>query len=156
MRSHRRYCPQCHKKLRRLTEAQDDAYLAVDQKIEEELGSVDYRVWRCDDCQMCTIERVVRWSMNYEDCPQCQHRTVFVASYTLLEPSYMRQGKKALTRTCRFPHCDWQSTIQEDIPRLEYVRTSSTIWFSSGGGGGRSGGSFGGGSSGGGGVGASW
>jgi uncharacterized protein len=151
-----RYCSQCHRKMRRLTEAQDDAYLAVDQKFEEELGSVDYRVWRCDDCQLCTVERVVRWSKGYEDCPQCQHRTVRVLSQTLLEPTVEREGKKAVTRTCRSQHCNWQSTAEEVIARRVFATTSSTGWSHSGSGGGGSGGSFGGGSSGGGGAGSSW
>jgi len=144
-----RYCPQCKKKMRLLTEEQDDAYLSADQKFEEELGSINYRVWRCDDCQLCEIKRAVRWFSGYEDCPKCKHRTVQVKSYTLRQPTYEREGVKEVTRECRRLACGYKKSVRERIPRRE--RSSSGSSFSS-----SSSGSFGGGGSGGGGAGRSF
>ena len=147
-----RYCPQCHRRMRRLTEDQDNAYLACAQQVEEELGSVNYRVWRCDECQLCTMQRILRRFSHYDDCPECKHRTMYEESHTLREPSYVQDGVREVHRTCRFPSCSYRHTQQDIIPHL--------VWSSGGGGGGdrssSGGGSFGGGSSGGGGAGRSW
>jgi uncharacterized protein len=169
-RSRIRYCPQCHKQMRRLTEDQDDAYLSVAQRLEEELGSRDYRVWRCDDCQTCHIERASLWTRAYEECPKCGHATLQRRTYLLQEPTYERDGAEIIERLCQLSSCHYRDTVQHRIPRLP--RPSLRIggyyggripgggslggWTSGGGlrAGGR--GSFGGGSSGGGGAGRSW
>jgi uncharacterized protein len=176
-RSRIRYCPCCRRRMRRLDEKQDDAYLSASQKLEETLGSVDYHVWRCDECQTRRIERAVRWFTPYETCPQCGHRTVYLQSYTLREPTYERDGEEEIAKTCRFAGCAYRHRERRRIPRrprpasfssdsssassVAFPRRSS--WgggiFPSGGGRisiPRSGGSFGGGGSGGGGAGRSW
>ncbi len=171
-RSRRRLCPQCHRPMRRLTEEQDDAYLEVAQRFEEEIGSVDYRVWRCDECQINHIEPAIRWFSGYEECPQCGHRTVSVRSYRLREPTYEREGLEEICRSCRFIKCGYETVSKHRIPRRERpvivvsgggASRGGGGWTSSGssggwGGGGfsRGGGSFGGGRSGGGGAGRSF
>lgn len=170
-RTRRRLCSQCRQPMRLLTEEQDDAYLEDPQKLEEELGSVDYRIWRCDECQTLSIERLVRWFSGYEDCPRCGHRTVFVKSYTLREPTYEREGLERIERRCRFPRCSYRKVTERRIPRRERPPiiiygggglprggwpSASGGWSIGGGFGGFGGGSFGGGSSGGGGAGRSW
>ena len=176
-RSRVRYCKQCGQKMRRLTEEQDDAYLSYDQRVEEGLGSVNYKVWRCDSCQISTIERSIRHLSKYEDCPKCKHRTVYVSSYVLKEPTYEREGLEEIKRVCRFPKCDYSDVEDRETPRrirpsTATAITASTIALSSessgsggssggfngssSGGGSSGGGSFGGGSSGGGGAGRSW
>lgn len=159
-----RYCPQCRSRMRRLTEVQDDAYISSAQNLEEDLGSVNYIVWRCDDCQICEVKRVLQWG-SFEDCPKCRHRTVYVKSFTLKEPSYTQTGRERIVRKCRFPTCTYESTKDKAIPTL--IESSADYdsggWFgggSSGGGGSwggsSGGGGFGGGSSGGGGAGRGW
>jgi uncharacterized protein len=177
-RSRIRRCKQCGKKMRQLTEEQDNAYLSFDQNYEEELGSVDYKVWRCDSCQLNKIERRAIMSKNFEDCPQCKHRTVYVKDLTILEPTYAKEGMKEITKVCRYPKCTYQDIQKKVIPRLQRPSSPSGSFtgglitgmilgagrrgsgggFRGGGfgGGGFSGGSFGGGSSGGGGAGRSW
>lgn len=170
-RSRIRYCPQCHKQMRRLTEDQDDAYLSVAQRLEEELGSRDYRVWRCDDCQTCRIECARAWTKAYEECPRCGHATLQRRTYLLREPTYEREGAEVIERLCRLSSCNYHDTVQHRIPRLPRpsLRTGGYYggripwggglggWTSGGGGFGTGGrGSFGGGSSGGGGAGRSW
>lgn len=162
-RSRRRLCPQCHRPMRRLSEEQDDAYLEVAQKFEEEIGSVDYRVWRCDDCQINHVEPAARWFSGYEECPRCGHRTVSVRSYRLREPTYEREGLEEIRRSCRFPKCGYETVREHHIPRRErpviVVSDGGSSWRSGGGSSGGfagGGGSFGGGRSGGGGAGRSF
>lgn len=169
-------CPQCGKRMRRLTEEQDDAYLSMPQQLEEQLGSLNYLVWRCDDCQRCDLaRRPGRHASDYEDCPRCGHRTLHAKRAAVLEPTYEREGLVEIRRTCRFPTCSYKRTQKRRLPRLvwipprRYGHRGIGHWggwsspgrggFGGGGwssGGGFGGGSFGGGSSGGGGAGRSW
>ena len=173
-RSFVRYCKKCGKKMRLLSEKEDDAYLSLDQRIEEDLGSINYRVWRCDDCQTCEIKRSVKYMSGYENCPKCNHRTLYVTEHTIREPTYERDGLEEIIRVCRYPKCGYKDAEKHKIPRRQrsniaplLIFTASQLskgssrssgfggWGSSSGGG-FSGGSFGGGSSGGGGAGRSW
>lgn len=164
-------CPTCLKPMRLLSEKQDDAYLNPLQLLEERLGSIDYRVWRCDDCQTLEIRPKVQWGSSYERCPKCGGRTLRTTSRVVREPTYRRAGLELIRKVCKNPRCGYEDEQQRTIPRRE--RSTDVIvwsggsgrgggWFgsgsSSGGWGGWSGGggSFGGGSSGGGGAGASW
>ncbi len=159
-----RFCPQCRKRMRRLTEDQDDAYLSSAEKLEEQLGSVDYRVWRCDDCAILDrlaltryyFRRALGWRTSYyEKCPECRHRTVSVRSHTFLEPSYTHNGMWRIVRKCRLPTCTFGSIEERWIPMLVQSSDDSDFGWS-GGGGGFGGSGFGGGSSGGGGAGRGW
>ncbi|MDH7571468.1 MAG: TPM domain-containing protein [Armatimonadota bacterium] len=153
-----RRCPQCGKRMRLLSKEQEKAYLAEDQRFEEELGAVNWKVWRCDDCQVHEIQRGWR-SWAFSDCPKCGHHTVHTASTVVRAPTYVSTGLREEIQTCMFPRCSYRTKQHRVIPRRE--RRSSGPWvvgggWSGGGGGGFGGGSFGGGSSGGGGAGASW
>jgi uncharacterized protein len=157
-----RFCPQCRKKMRRLSEEQDDAYLAADQKFEEDIDSINYRVWRCDDCQIITVSKNIRMFSDYTICPKCKNRTLTKKSIRLREPTYFREGKKEIRYKCSFSKCGYSKKELRIIPIRFESSSSSGGWSggsgSWGGGGGFSGGggSFGGGSSGGGGAGRSW
>lgn len=158
-----RFCPQCRKKMRRLSEEQDDAYLSVDQKFEEDIGSINYRVWRCDDCQIIKVSKSIRKSSDYTKCPKCKNRTLTTKSIRLREPTYVRKGKKEIRYKCSFPKCHYSKKELRTIPvRVESSSSSgdwsggSSSWGGGGGFSGGGGGSFGGGSSGGGGAGRSW
>lgn len=166
LRSRIRHCPQCRAKMRRLNESEDDAHLAFDQQFEENLGSMDYRVWRCDACQTTTVERAAKWFSGYEDCPQCRHRTVQVQSTVLSHPTYTHTGESLVTRTCRFPNCGYRDQQRRILPVKQRPatthhhhshshHTSHSVSHSSNNSSGSSG-NFGGGSSSGGGAGASW
>jgi uncharacterized protein len=169
-----RRCPNCQQPMRRLSESEDDALLAFGQKFEEDLGSVDYVVWRCDACQTSKVERAAKWFSSYEDCPNCRHRTVFVQSDVVRHASYDWEGESLVTRTCRFPGCGFQDRPRRIIPRLtrptpavSHIHDHSSIHHAASSISSSpsidstpshhdSGGSFGGGSSSGGGAGASW
>ena len=148
-------CPKGHGPMRRLSETQDDAFLEKEAVLEEQLGSMDYDVWVCGTCDECLVVPRRKWFTQYEDCPECNRRTVAKKSKQLSAPTYSSTGEREVTRTCK--NCGWTKTTRETIPKL--VRSSSSGGSSSGfsgGGGGGGGGSFGGGSSGGGGAGRSY
>lgn len=148
-----RKCPRCQGKMRRVSESEDDAALAFDQQFEENIGSVDYRVWQCGTCNMNTVERANKWFSGYDDCPQCRHRTLQSQTTIVRHPTYSSTGLSLITRTCRFPSCNFRDQQE----RILAVKTrSSSSSGSSRSSGSRSSGSFGGGSSSGGGAGASW
>lgn len=162
-----RRCPRCGQPMRRLGEIEDDALLAVDQRFEEGLGSVDYRVWRCDRCQTSHSERAVKWLSGYNDCPGCRHRTLQEHTDVLRHPSYDWEGEALVTRTCRFPGCGFLDRQMRILPRQTRPSASSSpsgssssdsssSSSSSSSDSSSSSGSFGGGSSDGGGAGASW
>ncbi len=163
-------CPTCQQPMRLLGERQDNAYLNPLQRLEERLGSVNYRVWRCDQCQMLEIKpQVRRWS-GYERCPKCAGYTVRTRSYVVREPTYTRAGLEQIHKKCKNPSCSYEDEQERVLPRRERSpdvvvfgggrgagrASSSGGWWGSSGGGWSGGGSFGGGSSGGGGAGASW
>ena len=147
-----RHCPRCQGKMRKMSESEDDAALAFDQRFEESIGSVDYHVWHCDNCNMNTVERANKWFSGYDDCPHCRHRTLQSQTTIVRHPTYHSTGLSLVTRTCRFPNCNFRDQQEHILP----IKTRSTSSSSSGSSGSSSSGSFGGGSSSGGGAGASW
>jgi uncharacterized protein len=169
-------CPTCQQRMRLVDEQADDAYLDELQRAEEQLGSVNYLVWRCDACDTLEIFRKVALLNTYGRCPQCGGMTVRETARIVRTPTYTRTGLELVLRQCKNPRCDFSEERERALPKRErfddewWGRTggrSSGGWSSSGGwwsGGGRSsgggwssgGGSFGGGSSGGGGAGRGW
>ena len=149
-----RKCPRCQSKMRRLSESEDDVALAFDQRFEESIGSVDYRVWHCNNCNMNTVERAPKWFSGYDDCPSCRHRTLQSQTTIVRHPTYHSSGLALITRTCRFPNCGFRDQRENILPMKTRSSSSSSSHSSSSSS--SSSGSFGGGSSSGGGAGASW
>lgn len=142
-------CKKCGTHLSLLTEKDDDRKLDEAQKLEEQLGSVDYDVWICKACLTSDVEAYTNWFSNFGTCPNCKHKT-FAEKSTVLQPATTYStGRTKVEGECK--SC-WHKTSRIDIiPRIQ--RSSSSSSSSSGGGGG---GSFGGGSSGGGGASRGW
>lgn len=143
-----RRCPQGHGPMRRLSESADDAHLDTGQRLEENIGSVDYDVWTCARCDAVRVIPRRKWFSGYENCPKCKRRTVRRTTRQIVAPTYSSAGRREVALACR--NCRYSRRYDETIPML----TRST---SSGGGGSRGGfgggSSFGGGSAGGAGAG---
>lgn len=159
LRSAPRTCSKCSKEMSRLDEAKDDVYLQKGQVMEENLGSVDYDVWFCRNCENTSVESYDAIFTSYEKCGKCSYKTAHVTgSRTVTSPTYTSTGTGSRDHQCK--NCGHAWTTSYTIPML--VRSSSSSSGGSSGGsssgGGSSGGgsSFGGGSSGGGGAGGSW
>src|SRR5436305_1584094 len=146
-----RRCPNGHGKMRLLSETEDDAMLTREEGLEERLGSVDYDVWVCPQCDQRLVIPYRKWFSKYQDCPNCLRRTCETRSVTLRTATTLSTGERAVYRQCQ--SCGFKDERRELIPRV--VETSSSGSGGSGGGGG-GGSSFGGGSAGGGGAGRSY
>ncbi|GIV05392.1 MAG: hypothetical protein KatS3mg016_0967 [Fimbriimonadales bacterium] len=178
-------CPVCLKPMSLLDEQADDAYLNELQRTEERLGSVNYQVWKCEQCGMLEIHPKVALLTTYHRCPQCEGYTVQETARLVRAPTYACSGLELVSYRCKNPRCDYREEKERRLPRLERVdydwshshrsRRRDDDWFIGGGfggwssgggfgggssgggfGGWSSGGGFGGGSSGGGGAGRSW
>ncbi|MCS6919461.1 MAG: TPM domain-containing protein [Fimbriimonadales bacterium] len=171
-------CPTCQQPMRLLDEQADDAYLDELQRTEEELGSVNYLVWRCEPCETLEIFPKVALLNRYSKCPNCGGYTVRETARVVRQPTYRRSGLEIVAYKCKNPRCNYRDEKERTLPRLVRVDTGwgytgrrrrrGDDWFigggfggfggggSGGGFGGFGGGSFGGGSSGGGGAGRGW
>lgn len=150
-----RRCPAGHGFMRLLSEAEDDAMLTREEGLEERLGSVDYDVWVCGQCDQRLVIPYRKWFSKYGECPKCQRRTCETATVTLRAATTVSAGERAIYRECQ--SCGFKDSRRETIPRI--VVTPSSGGSGGGGssfGGGGGGSSFGGGSAGGGGAGRSY
>jgi uncharacterized protein len=111
-----RRCPNCGGQMHVLDEAADDAFLNAGQQTEELLNSVNYAVWKCDECGNHTLRRERRWFSNYESCPSCGYQALSVQRQRLVEPTYERTGAERIERACR--NCNYQNANDITIPRL--------------------------------------
>jgi uncharacterized protein len=156
-RRRQRTCPKDKVEMRLLDEVEDDAHLDAGQRTEESIGSVDYRVYICRQCQFSRTVAKKRWFSGFSRCPQCRYRALRSVTETLIHATYDYGGQVRVTETCQ--HCSHSRKYIRHTARLTRPSTSSSSGggFSSRGGFSSSGGSsFGGGRSGGGGAGSSW
>jgi uncharacterized protein len=152
-----RRCPNGHGNMRLLSDAEDDAMLAREERLEERLGSVDYDVWVCPQCNQRLVIPNEKWFSKYKKCPSCGRRTCESRSVTMRAATTASSGLRTIYRECQ--NCDFKDEHQEIIPQIVEASSSGSGGSSGGGsdsGGGGGGGSFGGGSAGGGGAGRSY
>jgi len=152
-------CPNGHGPMERLSQEDEVAKLSREERLEEELKSVDYDVWVCRQCPETVVIPHDKWFSPYHRCERCGRRTSRATSKTLIPATQFNEGLVEVTTDCR--NCGAHNVAQHMTPRLPTPSSSSSdsSGFSSGGssGGGSSGGSsFGGGSAGGGGAGRSY
>ena len=143
-----------------LSEADDDAHLTEGEIFEEEIGSVQYDIYVCPECQ--AVKRFSRSLLfsGHGRCGQCGHRTTISSTVTVEAATYVSSGSREVTETCL--HCDFEYSYIQVIPQKTRSSSSGSYsggsggGFGGGGGGGGGGGRSGGGRSGGGGAGSSW
>ena len=151
MRYRSRMCETCRLDRVLLTEVQDDEFLSKPQRIEEEIGSVDYDVWACLECEDVIKLRYGRWMTRYSRCPDCSYVTRFKITETVVRATTMNGGLVRVKEFCK--NCDYQHTYTYATPRKQSSSSGSSggSVFS-----GSSGGSSGGGFSSGGGASGRW
>lgn len=155
LRKRERTCPHCKREMAALGEAEDDAHLDPGQRTEERVGSVDWVVYHCDECDFLRVAPHRRLFSGYSRCKRCGNRTLLSTSHTEQQASYSHGGRVRVTEDCA--HCTFRRSYTYSTPRKTRSTSSSSSrsgGFSSGGS--SSSGSFGGGRSGGGGAGSSW
>src|SRR5439155_14795685 len=96
-RTHRRFgphpCPKCGTRLVLLDRVKEDDKLDAAQRLEEQLGSVDYDVWVCPSCLATDTERYLEWFSGFEECPACGHRTYKTERTIVESPTYDSAGR---------------------------------------------------------------
>ncbi len=146
-RSRTRTCEKCNIQMERLDEIAEDDYLDNGQQTEESVGSVDYDVWRCPDCEHHAVYAYRRWLSKYKVCPDCDRRTVEETKRIIRQPTYSRSGKAEVAWQCL--NCRYVKRRRKTLPRLRRTQfsnsSSSSFYRGSSGGGGFSSGSSGGG-----------
>jgi uncharacterized protein len=160
-RARPRRCPNGHGPMLRLDEAADDAKLSREQRLEEQLRSVNYDVWVCRQCPETIVVPHVAWFSPYHKCAHCGRRTSRSTSNMLVVATTASTGLVEVSTHCE--NCGATDVTRRITPRLPDPATagaSAAGASASGGsfGGSSSGGgsSFGGGSAGGGGAGRSY
>ena len=140
-RYRRRDCPECHTRMRLLSDSEDDERLNAGQVAEERIGSVDYDVWLCPSCSHNFTLRYAKWFSKYDKCPQCANRTKSRTQTVIHAATTSSSGSARVVEKCAF--CNFSREYTKTLPRITSSSSSS---------GGSSGSSFGGGRSGGGGA----
>lgn len=150
----RSLCPNCNHAMRLIDEVHDNDYLTPAQDREENIGSVDYDVWHCDECGTNRILPYVNHNVPYKICPVCGARAeVEEANTVLMQPTTSSKGIGEKTYFCK--NCNKRRRVRYEIAKV----VAPPVIIPMGGigrGGGFGGGSFGGGSTGGGGASGGW
>ena len=152
-RLHPRDCPVCRLRMHRLSEAEDDAGLNAGQRLEEQLHSVDYDVWRCPAGHTLVLPYRARFSP-YRECRICHVRAEHTTRRVTQQPTYTSTGRAEDTVECKA--CGATRVVQVTLPRRTPPAAGSSGGGSGGGGGGGGGGFGGSGSTSGGGGGSSY
>ena len=142
-------CESCKGTMHLLPSAKCEHSLSKSQQFEKSINSMDYDVYKCENCQKEMVFPVKYQShKKYDACPKCRTKSLKKKDQkTIKEATYSSAGVKEVTYLCLF--CQHNETRRLTIPRLQ--RSSG-----SGSGGSSRGGSFGGGRSGGGGSTSRW
>ncbi len=126
-RNRPRFCPVDGRRMERMSEDADDAKLQPGQILEERLGSMDYDVWACPQCNHVTVEPYFRWLSKYGACKSCNFHTLEGKTTTLIAATRSSTGQRRIDYHCH--NCNAQHSVTQTIPRL-----SSSSGSSSGGG----------------------
>jgi uncharacterized protein len=148
-------CSKCNHLMQKLDEKSDDTYLSKQELTEEEIHSVDYDVWHCNNCDNREILSYVNLSSKYTVCDTCKaHASYLKETKTIRAATTSSAGKGEKTYDCM--NCHAIKVVPFVIPKVQVSSSSSGSGSSFSSGGSSGGSSFGGGSSGGGGSGSHW
>ena len=155
----RAHCPNCDAKMQLIDEVHDNEFLTPAQDREENIGSVDYDVWLCNDCGTTRVLPYINYTLPYNTCPNCGSRAELeVSNKVIAQPTTELKGIGEKTYFCK--NCNKSRHSRYEIAKLAtptVILPVGGIGRGGGGfGGGFGGGSFGGGSTGGGGASGGW
>jgi uncharacterized protein len=137
-RYRRRNCPQCHARMAMLSDSDDDELLEKGQVAEEQIGSVEYDVWKCPACSHHFTVRYAKWFSSHEKCPQCSNRTKSSIENVITAATTSSSGSARVVEQCAF--CSFTNEYTKTLPRISKSSSSSGSSGGSSFGGGRSGG----------------
>lgn len=162
MKRVRRQQPRCHNcdhHMRLIDEVHDNDYLTPAQDVEEQLNSIDYDVWHCDNCGANEIIPFVNHRVGFLICPNCNARAAVLESNNIVrQPTEHSEGAGRKVFVCR--NCGQR---REELYKIAKIMAPPVFLGGLGGGrgngggfGGFGGGGFGGGHTGGGGASGGW
>ena len=122
-RYRRRKCSKCGTAMTLLNEAADDASLAPAERLEEQLGSVDYDIWTCPSCPYVEKSRSGAFFTSYAKCPRCQAVTKSQTISRLRQPTTSSTGLERVNERCQA--CGWEKAFERVIPQLPDQSRSS-------------------------------
>ncbi|NMM47400.1 hypothetical protein [Marinigracilibium pacificum] len=97
-----RVSPKTGRKMKLLSEEEEDVYLDEGMQTEENVYSVDYDVW-IDEATGYTIIEKYQGHMIASRCPECNYNTFKVEKEDLIKPpSLSTEGKLIKTYKCRY------------------------------------------------------
>jgi uncharacterized protein len=141
-----------------LSEQDDDPKLEPVQRLEENVGSVDYDVWICPACLNQDTERYIKTFSSFHDCPKCDGRTFKEGAQQVIRAATTTSSGTARVEG-RCVSCNHKTVRNIMLPMIQQSSSTGSSDGSFGGGfggGGGGGGGFGGGGSGGGGASGGW
>lgn len=155
LRNKSRVCESCGGTMRKLSEEEDNLYLTPQENTEEQLNSVDYDVWLCDQCGETLVYPYENQFTQYQRCPYCHSRAYSLeGDHILRRATAVSTGLGEKRYICA--HC---RKIDRKTYIIPVVASAAIIGGSGRGGGfggGGFGGGFGGGATGGGGASSGW
>jgi uncharacterized protein len=147
-------CSNCGCKMHKLSEKEEDIHLTPAQQKEEDIRSIDYDVWICDNCKNKEILPYTKFSI-YTICPHCRAKTYYLSDDRILKrATTLSRGEGQKIYSCK--HCHIKNTVKYIIPMIIIASGGSGRGGFRGGGSSFGGGSWGGGGTGGGGARGGW
>lgn len=153
----RHNCPNCGTRMHRVDEEHDNDYLTPAQDMEERVGSVDYDVWLCPNCNETDIIPYINRRSSFTTCPACGARAeTLQANRIMRQPTTSSEGLG--TRIYHCHNCGRDRSVPYTIAKIVTPPVIITGGGGRGGfgGGGSFGGGFGGGGTSGGGASGGW
>jgi uncharacterized protein len=125
-----RKCPKCRKKMVRLNEVEDDAFLTEGEIAEEHCESVNYDIWYCNDCKETKKVKRSRFFSKISKCPKCKYKTLRSKSRIIHHATHSHEGLGEMHLDCQ--NCSYTRTSRYTIARITESDNSSSGSYSSG------------------------
>ncbi|MDY7092393.1 MAG: TPM domain-containing protein [Acidobacteriota bacterium] len=123
-----RSCERCEVRRVKLGEEEDDAHLSRPERMEENLGSVDYLLWACPRCGDILKVRLQRFFTRLKRCPECNYVTMSRVRTVLEHATTVSEGLAEVVEDC--VHCDFHSVSHHRIPRVPEDDDDDNGWSS--------------------------
>ena len=112
-----RISPKTGKKMKLLSEEEEDVHLSEGQIAEEDVLSVDYDVWIDEETGYTKVEKYVGKSL-HEVCPSCHYHTLKVMKEEIIEsPTETQEGQLMKHYQCDL--CGYKAKKPFTVAKLE-------------------------------------
>ncbi|HYX25961.1 MAG TPA: TPM domain-containing protein [Thermoanaerobaculia bacterium] len=120
-------CPRCKEKMKMIPPGDGD--LSHAEQVEQQIGSVDHRIWTCPACGERAKTSQKRFFSSYETCPSCSARTLDSTETTVEEATYTHDGLIEVDERCL--SCSYHDSRTYSTPMLVDRRSYSSSSSSS-------------------------